>query len=636
MRSIGLDVGHHLGARRLELRAAAGKAVLDDELREGLGHHRPGVVEAGELWRPPRGRRRWSRARCGRPSSRGRPPTPRCGCRARDRAALRSAPRSSASSRRCDGRLSQLITANGIEVALEAPRQRLDDDAGRAPRLHRVVEVVDDIGVLLVELAGRGIVAIALLGHRQRDDADVLVRHLLEQPLEVRGRIDDLEDGAEDAGARALVAAERQRVEAALRVERFLGVGAAQAGADDAPVAGRRRAGRRCSAPCARGGRRRCRDGRCRGAPCSARRRAVSCRARPVAGFRGSVGASAPPGTQLATLAAVAPSRQARHNATCVRRRGPRDALRQRRGMHDRNVGRRRRAIPPRLRRRHLQHVLVRARAVPRRTGRSTTSPRSATTSIRNRCATFMEKNGIGTGHIRTVAGRRPGLYLIHQAGGDRHFTYWRDMSAARTLGDDPEALSAGVRGRRHRLFLRHHPRDPHAAAARPADEGDRQRAQRRGAGRVRPQRPPGALEQQGGDGLDHHRRRHHRRHRAAHAHRRGAAVRRRHRQRRRRTAISASGSRRWRSRTGRRWRWSATATRRYMVKPQGSPKVVDPTGAGDSFNGAYLAARVQGKAPDEAARAAHRVAGIVIGHKGALVDPALVKPARPARSSFS
>ena len=51
-----------------------------------------------------------------------------------------------------------------------------------------------------------------------------------------------------------------------------------------------------------------------------------------------------------------------------------------------------------------------------------------------------------------------------------------------------------------------------------------------------------------------------------------------------------------------------------------------DPTGAGDSFNGAYLAARVQGKAPDEAARAAHRVAGIVIGHKGALVDPALVK----------
>ena len=62
------------------------------------------------------------------------------------------------------------------------------------------------------------------------------------------------------------------------------------------------------------------------------------------------------------------------------------------------------------------------------------------------------------------------------------------------------------------------------------------------------------------------------------------------------------------------------------MVKPMGSPRVVDPTGAGDSFNGAYLAARIAGNTPGEAAKAAHRVAGIVIGHKGALVDPALVR----------
>ncbi len=52
---------------------------------------------------------------------------------------------------------------------------------------------------------------------------------------------------------------------------------------------------------------------------------------------------------------------------------------------------------------------------------------------------------------------------------------------------------------------------------------------------------------------------------------------------------------------------------------------VVDATGAGDSFNGAYLAARLQGADPVEAAEAAHRVAGVVIGHRGALVDPALV-----------
>jgi 2-dehydro-3-deoxygluconokinase len=54
--------------------------------------------------------------------------------------------------------------------------------------------------------------------------------------------------------------------------------------------------------------------------------------------------------------------------------------------------------------------------------------------------------------------------------------------------------------------------------------------------------------------------------------------------------------------------------------------KVVDATGAGDSFNGGYLSARQRGIAPAEAARLAHRVAGVVIGHKGALVEPGLVR----------
>jgi 2-dehydro-3-deoxygluconokinase len=54
--------------------------------------------------------------------------------------------------------------------------------------------------------------------------------------------------------------------------------------------------------------------------------------------------------------------------------------------------------------------------------------------------------------------------------------------------------------------------------------------------------------------------------------------------------------------------------------------QMVDATGAGDSFNGTYLAARLEGADPVEAARRAHKVAGIVIGHRGALVDPALVR----------
>ncbi|WP_442583428.1 sugar kinase [Mesorhizobium sp. ASY16-5R] len=45
----------------------------------------------------------------------------------------------------------------------------------------------------------------------------------------------------------------------------------------------------------------------------------------------------------------------------------------------------------------------------------------------------------------------------------------------------------------------------------------------------------------------------------------------------------------------------------------------VDTTGAGDSFNGGYLAARLAGDAPAEAAMRAHRVAGAVIQVRGAL-----------------
>jgi len=55
-------------------------------------------------------------------------------------------------------------------------------------------------------------------------------------------------------------------------------------------------------------------------------------------------------------------------------------------------------------------------------------------------------------------------------------------------------------------------------------------------------------------------------------------------------------------------------------VAPKPGAKSVDPTGAGDSFNGAYLAARAQGASPLEAAAEAHSLAAIVIGHKGALV----------------
>ena len=48
--------------------------------------------------------------------------------------------------------------------------------------------------------------------------------------------------------------------------------------------------------------------------------------------------------------------------------------------------------------------------------------------------------------------------------------------------------------------------------------------------------------------------------------------------------------------------------------------QVVDTTAAGDSFSAAYIAARIAGKAPAQAAAAGHRLACQVIQHRGAII----------------
>ncbi|MGH8417495.1 MAG: sugar kinase [Pseudomonas sp.] len=65
---------------------------------------------------------------------------------------------------------------------------------------------------------------------------------------------------------------------------------------------------------------------------------------------------------------------------------------------------------------------------------------------------------------------------------------------------------------------------------------------------------------------------------------------------------------------------------RRYEVAAQLVQKVIDTTAAGDSFSAAYLARRLRGGSPEEAAQAGHRLASLVIQHPGALI-PRSVMP---------
>ncbi|MBU2919394.1 sugar kinase [Psychrosphaera sp. F3M07] len=52
--------------------------------------------------------------------------------------------------------------------------------------------------------------------------------------------------------------------------------------------------------------------------------------------------------------------------------------------------------------------------------------------------------------------------------------------------------------------------------------------------------------------------------------------------------------------------------------------KPVDTTAAGDSFNGAYLAAKLKGKTPHQCVNDAQICASIVIMHKGAIIDKSI------------
>jgi 2-dehydro-3-deoxygluconokinase len=233
--------------------------------------------------------------------------------------------------------------------------------------------------------------------------------------------------------------------------------------------------------------------------------------------------------------------------------------------------------------------------------------------------ADFFDENGIGIDYIQQVENRRPGLYMIHQAHGDRHFTYWRGQSAAKFMAEDPAALYEAFEGADVAYFS-----GISLAILAPRARGTLMKAihlAREGGARVAfdpNERPllwtspavmgsticaaailadivlPTFPDEQAlyGDASPE-------------------AVAERY---------LSWGAEEVVVKNGAEPAFVAAKASRGWVAPKPGAKSVDPTGAGDSFNGAYLAARTQGASPLEAAEHAHALAAIVIGHKGALV----------------
>jgi 2-dehydro-3-deoxygluconokinase len=246
----------------------------------------------------------------------------------------------------------------------------------------------------------------------------------------------------------------------------------------------------------------------------------------------------------------------------------------------------------------------------------------------------FFGAAGIATELVRRIPDRMPGLYMIHLAGAERSFSYWRDSAAARLLAADPAHLArvfaAGDAFYFSGITL--------AILAAP----DRQRlldqlAAATAAGKIvafdpniRPRLWPDPAEMRG-------------------AISQGAAV----------ATIclpsfpdeaAAFGDH---SPDATADRYLAGGVGEIVVKDGAAPAVVatasgrervaampvadavDTTGAGDSFNAGYLAARLAGVPAPEAVRRGHALAGEVVRHYGALIREHGVRPASHGEEVF-
>lgn len=239
----------------------------------------------------------------------------------------------------------------------------------------------------------------------------------------------------------------------------------------------------------------------------------------------------------------------------------------------------------------------------------------------------FMAQNGIGVSHSPRLEAYHPGLYAITLDGAERSFTYWRERSAARHLADDPAALAESLSARRLVYFS--------GITLAILDDAARKALLRairgaRGAGALiafdpnfrprlweSPEQARAAVDEAladvdivlptfpderalYGDGAPEE-----------------TAAR-----------LFTCGVREIVVKNGSEAALVKTAERSTGVPAMVVEVPLDTTGAGDAFNGGYLAARLLGMEPVAAAACAHRIAAATVGVHGALAPAATLKSA--------
>jgi len=239
----------------------------------------------------------------------------------------------------------------------------------------------------------------------------------------------------------------------------------------------------------------------------------------------------------------------------------------------------------------------------------------------------FFRQHGIGTAASPVIPGACPGMYAISLNGAERSFTYWRSEAAARRLADDPASLMKSLRNRELIYFsgitlaiLKEEARATLISAIREA----------RGAGsriafdpnyRARLWSSKDAAQEAISTALkvtdialptfpdesdlfgD--------------ADPQTTAER-----------LGKAGVSEIAVKDGEKPAFVRHANGLMAIPAIRVSDPVDTTGAGDSFNGAYLAARLAGIDPEQAAAKAHRVAASVVRVRGALAPFELLQQA--------